>query len=928
MDSSVQGTSPLSPKKQFLAIFGPTPSLSSNLMRPCDGDDGSEDEEEEGEEDEYEDDDDEGNSSLRSSNSSSLGTKLSLLESIVEEEDSSLAKGQIERIYPVIESSPEESRNEGYFGRAFSEGAGSLTPFGSSSESSAGFAGVIDSETDHFGRPRTASRPNTPDGSKKIEFTAAQPGCIDCIIGIAGHHHGSSSSRTTPAPTPTLSRSSSLKLKEPALTPVEEESPQGIIERRERAEIIEATTAKLTKITTLTPDTTPLKSSSHFAQQLLANGLLTPETTPLPLKYTAPQQQPQVLSETNSRDSNDPMSPISKIYSPPERPKLITNYPVTPARRSGGAQIPPTPPTTPARRRSLLYSRENSRESISITGTSTSTSSKDIAPTGTITPPPSEAASVVEAEETKIEERKVEEKPKVEAPKIEEPDKAADSESRHGHGHDGHDCPYLRRSASPRPSSLPSYSYSYSVPSTPEPVRPLSHSYSSPEVTRFTTHFHSGPSTPAPPVSRLSYSLPGTPEVSSSYRNLPPKAPEVSRLISQEFARPSTPEVVFSGSGIASPFVDISEPASRAPSPPPPSLAGGSTITTPASSILLPARGPLAPAINLKDGSGIKSVSRSVSTSDFFPEQTPTAAPSAPADVSATFATQEPEKQPSNLLSENITVEVIHRLPFLTLPTISPARIVRRIAVPVQFTSNAVIVMWLSVLPLTLLIWTMNGIAQLFVKPEVGSPMAGFNPAWALVPYLVLFAIVAVYHRGEGLKGGGKGSEGTEGGVEEEEISEDFLDYFLDRLYTVAAQLRGHFTPRRARRFTISLLFATSLIASYFALQYLSPHIATLTKALSSRIFPSKTASSPLAPTAPTSGPWEDMDFMYFVPSTSTGEQSTSSGMENAYGEYHPGANALEEELQEGLGWKGVLRLAAVLVMGPAGAVAVRRRTL
>jgi len=930
MESSAQGTEPFSPKKQFLAIFGPTPSLSSNLMRPCDGGDGSEDEEEEeeGEEDEYEDEDDEGNSSLRSSNSSSLGTKLSLLESIVEEEDSSLAKGEIERIYPVIESSPEESRNEGYFGRAFSEKAGSLIPFGSSSESSAEFAGVIDSDTDHFGRPRTASRPNTPDGSKKIEFTAAQPGCIDCIIGIAGHHHGSSS-RTTPAPTPTLSRSSSLKLKEPALTPVEEESPQGIIERRERAEIIEATTAKLTKITTLTPDTTPLKSSSYFAQQLLANGLLTPETTPL--KYTAPQQQPQVLSETNSRDSNDPMSPISKIYSPPERPKLITNYPVTPARRSGGAQIPPTPPTTPARRKSLLYSRENSRESISITSTSTSTSSKDVAPTGTITPPPSEAASAIEAEETKIEERKVEEeRPKVEAPKIEEPDKAVGSESGHGHGHDGHDCPYLRRSASPRPSSLPSYSYSYSVPSTPEPVRPLSHSYSSPEVTRFTTHFHSGPSTPAPPVSRLSYSLPGTPEVSSlsSYRNLPPKAPEVLRLISQEFARPSTPEVVFSGSGIASPFMDISEPASRAPSPPPPSLAGGSTITTPASSILLPARGPLAPAINLKDGSGIKSVSRSVSTSDFFPEQTSTAAPSAPADASATFATREPEKQPSNLLSENITVEVIHRLPFLTLPTISPAKIVRRIAVPVQFTSNAVIIMWLSVLPLTLLIWTINGIAQLFVRPEAGSPMAGFNPAWALVPYLVLFAIVAVYHRGEGLKGGEKGSEGIEGGVEEEEISEDFLDYFLDKLYTVAAQLRGHFTTRRARRFTISLLFATSLIASYFALQYLSPHIATLAKALSSRIFPSKTASSPLAPTAPTSGPWEDMDFMYFVPSTSTSEQSTSSGMENAYGEYHPGANALEEELQEGLGWKGVLRLAAVLVMGPAGAVAVRRRTL
>ena len=227
-------------------------------------------------------------------------------------------------------------------------------------------------------------------------------------------------------------------------------------------------------------------------------------------------------------------------------------------------------------------------------------------------------------------------------------------------------------------------------------------------------------------------------------------------------------------------------------------------------------------------------------------------------------------------------------------------------------------------LPLTLLIWTVNGIAQLFVKPEAGSPMAGFNPAWALVPYLVLFAIVAVYHRGEGLKGG----EGRSEGNEEEEISEDFLDYFLDKLYAVAAQLRGHFNPRRIRRFTIPLLFATSLIASYFALQYLAPHMATLARTLSSRIFSSKAASPPLAPTVPTSGPWEDMDFMYFVPSTSTSEQSTSSGMENAYGEYYPGANALEEELQEGLGWKGVLRLAAVLVMGPGGAVAIRRWTL
>ncbi|KAG0635245.1 hypothetical protein HOY80DRAFT_982763 [Tuber brumale] len=900
MDSPAQATLSLSPKKQFLAIFGP----ASSLMRPCDGGDGSEDEEEEGEEDEYEDEDEEGNSSFRSSNSSSLGTKLSLLESIVEEEDSSLAGGETERVYPLIESSPEESRNEGYFARAFSEQGESLVPFASPLESGAEFAGVIDSDTDHFSRPRAASRPNTPDGSQKIEFTAAQPGCIDCIIGIAGHHHGSSS-RTTPTPTPTLSRSSSLKLKEPPLTPVEEESPQGIIERRERAEVIEATTAKLTNLTTLTPETTPLKSSSYFVQQQLTNGLSTPETTPL--RYTAPQRQPQVLNETNSTDSNDPVSPI-----------------ITPARRSGGVQIPPTPPTTPARRKSLLYSRENSRESVSTTGTSTSTSSKYAAPTGTITPP-SEAAPAIEAEETKIEERKFEEeKPKTEAPKTEKPDKVADSESKHGHEHDGHDCPFLRRSASPRPSSSHSYSYSYSVSSTPEPVRP--HSYSSPEAPPFTTHFHSGPSTPAPPVSRLSYSLPGTPEVSSSlsYTGLPPKAPEVSRLISQEFASPSTPEVVFSGSGTASPFMDVSEPASRAPSPPPPSLAGGSAITTPASSIFLPARGALAPAINLKDNSGIKSVSRSVSTSDFFPEQTSTTAPPAPsASAPAAPTTQEPEKQVSNLLPENITVEVIHRLPFLALPTISPTRIARSVTGPVQFASNAIIVMWLAVLPfLTLLIWTMNGIAQLFVKPEVGSPMARFNPAWALVPYLVLFAIVGLYHRRGGLKGGEGGSEGGEGA---EEINRDFLDYFLGKLYAVAAQFRRHFTPRRTRRFTISLLFAASLIGGYFALQYLAPHITALAEALSSRIFSSKDA--PPAPTTPTSGPWEDMDFMYFVPSTSTSEQSTSSGMENAYGEYHPGANALEE-VEEGLGWKGVLRFAAVLVMGPAGAVAVRRRTL
>ncbi|PWW76832.1 hypothetical protein C7212DRAFT_363781 [Tuber magnatum] len=509
MDSSAQATLPLSPKKPFLAIIGPTASLPTSLMRPCDGGDGSEGEEEvddsddddddDDEEDEYEDEDEEGNSSFRSSNSGSLGTKLSLLESI-EEEDSSLAGGETERVYPLIESSPEESRNEEYFGRAFSEKGGLLVL----SEGSTEFTGVIDSDTDHFGRPRAPSRPNTPDGSKKIEFTAAQPACIDCIIGSAGHHHGSSS-RTTPAPTPTPSRSSSLKLKEPPLTPVEEESPQGVMEQRERAEIIEATTAKLTNLTTLTPDTTPLKSSSYFAQQL-ANGLLTPETTPL--KYTAPQRQSQVLSETNSTDSNDPMSPTSKICSPPERPKLITNYPVTPARRPGMAQVPPTPPTTPARRKSLLYSREYSREGIS------GTSSKDVAPVGTITPPPSEAASVIEAEETKIEAGKVgEEKSKAEAPKTEEPNKTTDLESGHGHGHGGHDCPYLRRSANPRPSSSHSYSYSHTVPSTPEPVRP--HSYSSPEVPRLTTHFHSGPSTPAPPVSRLSYSLPGTPELES-----------------------------------------------------------------------------------------------------------------------------------------------------------------------------------------------------------------------------------------------------------------------------------------------------------------------------------------------------------------------------------------------------------------------------
>ncbi|RPA94685.1 hypothetical protein L873DRAFT_1830184 [Choiromyces venosus 120613-1] len=239
--------------------------------------------------------------------------------------------------------------------------------------------------------------------------------------------------------------------------------------------------------------------------------------------------------------------------------------------------------------------------------------------------------------------------------------------------------------------------------------------------------------------------------------------------------------------------------------------------------------------------------------------------------------------------------------------------------------------MWLTVPPLTLLIWTMNGIAQLFVKPEAGSPMAGFNPAWALVPYLILFGVVAVYHRREGLKPGeeGEASEGGRGRVEDGDMSEDFLDFFLDKVYALTTALQTYFTARRIRRITITLLLVGGLIAGYLALQHFAQYITPLANAVSSRLFSSKTASPELSPTAPTQDAWEDMDFMYFVPSTSSSEQSTHSGMENAFGEYHhSGANAFEDEVKEGLGWKGVLRLAAVLVMGPAGAVAIRRRTL
>lgn len=782
----MESPSPLSPPKQFLAVFGPTRTFPTDLMMMRTGD---------------EDGSDEG----------SIGMKLSYLESITEEEDSSSDAMEEcddgdddEEIFPVIESAPEEGLGGGgmgYFDDLFSERGTPLVPFGPDAANSEDFESIIGSDTDHFGRP-TASRPPTPAGDKKkIEFAAAQTGCIDCVVGSAGHNHGPAAGRLSPAPpTPAPSRSSSVKLKEPPLSPVQEERGDAIEEK-----ILDTT---LTTLTTLTPDTTPLK------QQEPNSFVTTNETKETATLATA------TLSEQTP--------PAKSSYPLPERPKLSTTniYPITPARQQR-PQIPPTPPTTPARRN--LYSRELTPANV-----------RDVAPAGTLTPPPSEVASSV-----------IEEQPKKEA-----------GEAEPGHGEDGHSCPFLRRSASGR--ELPhSLSYSYSAPSTPEPVQIPEHSKSSPEVPRLSTHFHSGPSTPSPEASRL-----------LSYNRTRPMTPRVfGRGLSQENSdRSLTPEIVFSGSGLASPFMDVSEPASRAPSPPPPSLAEGSTTTTPAASVILPptasattSRSPLAPAIALKGDSG-------ASTQN------------GPAK----------DDKPQLPTPESIAAETIYGVKFFALDAV---RIVELFA---EWLGYFITIPWVVVIPFTLLLWTSTSIAKMFIPADEGSALAAFNPVYAMLLYFVLFIVVALYLRGE---------------------SHDVYDDIL-------RVTRKTFSRRKLRRAGIALLAASAVAGAMFAVVAAAPHIAALTSRLATYAV-NRYSPPPPSPPPPVLEPWEaDMDFVYFAP-TGAEEKAMhmASAMEpGAYGPYYPGMEG--EETGKGVRWGDLLRIGVVLVMGPAGAMALRRRTL
>jgi hypothetical protein len=242
-------------------------------------------------------------------------------------------------------------------------------------------------------------------------------------------------------------------------------------------------------------------------------------------------------------------------------------------------------------------------------------------------------------------------------------------------------------------------------------------------------------------------------------------------------------------------------------------------------------------------------------------------------------------------------VEVIHRL---KLPALDGSRIMHRFAGPIELISKLILASWVAVFLLALLVWTFAGISKMFIPADEGSALAAFDPIYAVPLYLALFAALAIYHRSE-----------------THDVHDELLQF-----------TKKTFSRRRLRRAGIMIAAAGIITVSILAAAAAAPHLASLIARFAAytvaRFSPAPTP--PLPP--PTLEPWEaDMDFVFFAP-TGSEEKAMTSAMEDsrAFGAYSPDAYG-QEEGSGGVRWGDLLRIGVVLVMGPAGAVALRRRT-
>lgn len=902
---------PMSPNKlkQFVAFFGTSEISQGDIMRSDDfREDGDLCEEEEEEEEEGEDG--EGNVSWQSG-STAVGSRLGLLEAIKEEEsgDEKEAKSN---------SSLAERLQLGYFDIPLTKKAAPSEKPTPESISSPKF--VTDLDTDHFGRPRTAERPTTPLPEKREQkrlepspfLRSSSPACIDCIASGAHHHHGRASVQSPPPP----SRSGSVNgsLVSPWKAVAEASSEPKLAKETNSSNL--TTPAKANPIIFATPpkpDIASEPSPSSFTtppNHIIETSTPIPRrTVTLPIREYTPPREPAALKvaiPTPAPPKEPTPNPHEHPHEHPHERRLLN--PTTPARQRAPA-IPPTPPTTPLRRKSLPADFSGIRKA-------------------SFNPP------------TPVEE----ENPSASSAIVDE------TEHGHGHGEDGYKCPFATRD---RPPKEIRHSKSYTFrPGTPEFGRTLSHSYSASDIS------HRVSSSPEP--SRLStynsYSRPTTPELSRlshTYTHRRSSSLDGSRL-ARSYSRPTTPEVGFTGTSTRAPYVDVSEPVSRMPSPPPPTIAS-SVGTSPASS------GFLQPPIDFKKDSTVRTAPRAVSRSisneqlcvadEFFksilearhnrenesqdvepefPEEvlTPEIKPPEPEIPAveiprATTPEPKPAEPQTPVIHQNfIMVFVIPRLTkyYLLGPTFW----------------NIIISAWLSFLTLGFVVAISTDFFYLFGDGTTsgrlrntffgeGELLEELSPAFAFLVYVCFFVSVTIFSR----RVINPNPETRKSGL---------LAEFLGPRQ--AEPIEKFFSPKRLKALLLLCLIATGSSGLYLGAKVVvplagPPITAAVNKGVAAGMDYWNTLYAPAveAPTeievqAAAVEPWDEMDLIYFQPDEKAGEGGKHvSSMEGGYGTYYPGSEGKGYHGDEdGLGWGTVIRIGLTLAIGPAGAMAWRQR--
>lgn len=823
-----------------------------------------------------------------------VGSRLGLLQPIMEEDSGG------EEDPKRVNSSLAERLSFGYFDIP----SMNSSPLERSvSESGISSKRATDLDADHFGRPRTADRPKTPlpekREQKKLEPSpflrppSSSSACIDCIAsGSSHHHHGA------PAPRPVPSQSLRTVGSSRELSAKETGTANSTTPANAKA-----------KANTLT---TPPKSSIPVPSET--------RSTPPPRPRSESPAPPTLRRTANLpvreyTPSREPVTPKVAAPAPPREATLEHPYerrsfnPETPARQRAPS-IPPTPPTTPARRKSLPPDFSTIRRS-------------NFNVPSSVEEDPSSSSAI-----------------------------ADDVDGEHGvsHGEDGHKCPFRSHSRSSK-EMRHSRSHSFqSRPGTPELVRGLSHSYSAPDIPRLSNRSVSNPEPPRP-GSYSTYSRPTTPELSRlshTYTYSRPSTSDGSRL-AYPYSRPTTPEVVFAGTGTRVPFVDIPEPISRMPSPPPPTIA--STGTSPASSMLLP----LAPPIDFRRGSLARTAGRSISSEDlsvaegFFKsvlqarlareKENQYVEPESPMEEKMPqiklappeipkIEIVEPEPKPAEVVAVEVPVPIVHQ-DFVTVFVIPR---VTKYYLQGQTFWNIVISLWLAFFILGFLVTVSTGFVYFFGDGTTNNGLRGalfgegklledLSPLIATVLYFGVFACVTVFSR-RAIK-----PDSADG---EKSILTEVLGS------STAASVKRRFSPRRLKRVLLFFLITAGVRGLYLGAQIVGPVVgppvtAVVNKGVAAGVDYWHTIRAPVeisVEIVQKAEPWDEIDFMYFQPDEKAIVESEekASSTEGNYGTYYPSAEKKGYHGEDdGMGWGAVLRLGLALMAGPAGVMAWRR---